>query len=222
MATGDYEIAHATASAPAPVRVTVGVHNGVGPSAATFASRIVRALEDLSRRYGPYPWSTLHMAIVPGLGSAGIEYPTMILQGVESLDFATTHEVAHQWFYSLVGSNPARHPWMDEGVTMYSNAITDDTIDFFLDQDIPSTVAGHMGEPMTFWDEHQDDYFEGIYLQAVHAFDALGPSARVDCALTRYVAANAYGIAHPVDLLDALAAEIPGARSTLRTFGIRP
>ena len=220
LAAGDFETATGTAHAPTPVRVLVGVHASVGPPAKSFVDHAALALERLSRRFGPYPWPTLSMAIVPGLGSAGIEYPTMIFQGDRSLSFATTHEVAHQWFYSLVGSNPARHPWMDESLATYSNAISDDTIDFFRDASIPGEVAHRLGAPMSFWDRHEDAYFEGVYVQGVKALDSLGSAATVDCALKKYVAAHAYGIAEPDDLLDALTDQIPRARARLRSFGV--
>jgi Peptidase family M1 domain len=220
LATGDFERSTATVNAPDRVRVIVGVHDGIGPPAERFASQVTRALDLLSERFGPYPWDTLNMAIVPGLGSAGIEYPTMIFQGDESLLFATTHEVGHQWFYSLVGSNPARHPWMDESLAMWSNAISDDIMDFIERAEIPPDVEGRLGQPMSFWDQHQEAYFLGVYVQGVRALAALGPPAKVDCALKRYVAAHAYGIAEPADLLDALDDRIPGARATLGDFGV--
>jgi hypothetical protein len=109
---------------------------------------------------------------------------------------------------------------MDESLAMWSNAITDDIMGFIAGTDVPPEVEGRLGEPMSFWDQHQDAYFTGVYVQGVKALAALGPPAKVDCALKKYVAAHAYAIAEPADLLDALEARIPGARKTLRRFGI--
>ncbi|MCS6856165.1 MAG: M1 family metallopeptidase [Sandaracinaceae bacterium] len=35
-------------------------------------------------------------------------------------EFVTAHEVAHQWWHGLVGSDSRRHPWIDEALAQYS------------------------------------------------------------------------------------------------------
>jgi aminopeptidase N len=37
----------------------------------------------------------------------------------ESLDGVITHEVGHNWFMSMLGSNERAHTWMDEGLNTY-------------------------------------------------------------------------------------------------------
>ena len=56
--------------------------------------------------------------------SGGMEYPmiTLITQPGASeptLDAVITHEVGHNWFYGILGSNERDHPWMDEGLNTY-------------------------------------------------------------------------------------------------------
>lgn len=50
----------------------------------------------------------------------GMEYPNItVIGGVQSdrmLDIVITHEVGHNWFYGMLGSNERRHAWMDEGI----------------------------------------------------------------------------------------------------------
>jgi hypothetical protein len=75
---------------------------------------------------------------------------------------------------------------------------------------------------MSYWNGRQRRYFAEVYAGGVLALRSLGPPARVDCALRLYVARNAYRIAKPRDLLDALNAVFPGAESRLRRFGIHP
>jgi hypothetical protein len=50
---------------------------------------------------------------------------------------------------------------------------------------------------------------------------ALGDDARVDCALRRYVRANAYTVSTPNRLLDALRVDLPNAERVLTGFGAR-
>ena len=57
-------------------------------------------------------------------GDGGMEYPQLIMitgyRGDASLAGVTAHEVAHQWFYGLLGSNETREAFMDEGFTSYA------------------------------------------------------------------------------------------------------
>ena len=91
----------------------------------SVAGRARSALEALADRFGPYPWPSLNLAVVPDLDRVGIEYPTMIFLGENGIARTTTHEVAHQWFYSLVGNDQARDPVLDEGLATYSQAELD-------------------------------------------------------------------------------------------------
>jgi hypothetical protein len=221
VAAAEFDVVRATVDAPDPVEVTVGVTAGLEADPGEFRDAIVRALRDLSHRYGAYPWTTFSMAIMPDLDRSGIEYPSMVFQGDRSLRMATTHEVAHSWFYGLVGNNQARDPWLDEGVTSWAQARGDRILDFFRDFRIPDEVSGRMGRRMTYWDRHESDYYAGVYVQGVKALDALGDARKTDCALKRYVAANAYEVATTDDLVDALSRSFPRAARVLARYGAR-
>ncbi len=221
LATGRFDTATATARAPEPVRVIVGVDRAVGESPEPYRNAAVRALESLAARYGPYPWPSFNLAITPGLAHAGIEYPSFVMQGEETLGIVTNHEVAHQWFYSLVGSNPAREPWLDEGLTTYAQSRIDSQIDLFASEPVPVPARNRLGAGMRYWDGHQDVYFQGVYAQGVKALAAVGPPDVIDCGLRRYVSANAYSIADSSDLIRALEAEAAGAGRILGRFGVR-
>ncbi len=84
------------------------------------------ALADYCRQFGPYPFNELDV-VETGTTAGGVEYPGMVAisdqfyQEVGGfLEFATAHEVGHQWWYSLVGSDQVNHPWLDEALTNYS------------------------------------------------------------------------------------------------------
>jgi hypothetical protein len=56
--------------------------------------------------------------------SGGMEYPTITLitepgAGPEALDIVIAHEVGHNWFMSMIGTNERSHAWMDEGLNTY-------------------------------------------------------------------------------------------------------
>lgn len=56
--------------------------------------------------------------------SGGMEYPMVTLitspdAKVETLDAVIAHEIGHNWFMSMLGSNERKHTWMDEGLNSY-------------------------------------------------------------------------------------------------------
>ena len=76
-----------------------------------------------SEKVGAYPWP--HVTAVQSALSAGggMEYPMITVIGLsgdpQALDEVITHEVGHNWFYGILGSNERDHAWMDEGLNSY-------------------------------------------------------------------------------------------------------
>ncbi|MGH9179394.1 MAG: hypothetical protein ACRD0N_12680, partial [Acidimicrobiales bacterium] len=221
LSVGHFNLASGTANAPQPVQVTVGVHAGLGDSPGAYLSRIVRALEEFSRRFGPYPWPTYTLAVTPTL-SGGIEYPMHVLQGPGTTGRTTSHEVAHMWFYGLVVNNQGRDPWMDEGLATYAEGRFEGTLNSLKATSIPAGGQGRVGEPMAFWEPRQSIYYRSVYVQGAQAVAALGDADLVDCALRVYVARNAYRVARPKDLVDAADDVFPNAAEVLSRYGVRP
>ncbi len=58
-----------------------------------------------------------------GRRGGGMEYPMITLIGTTSspfeLDVVIAHEVGHNWFYGILGSNERDHAWMDEGINSF-------------------------------------------------------------------------------------------------------
>jgi len=219
---GQFRTAANVLYAPDPITVTVAVEHGVATPPAQLLERIDETLGALTARYGPYPWKTFSLALVNVLGHSGIEYPNLVMEGAEGIDRVTTHEVAHQWFYSLVGNDQARDPWLDETLATWAAAQVDGFLPFFRHLKINGVATDHVGFPMTYWDHHSRMYELGVYFRGVQAMAALGSPALVDCALGTYVAQRAYAIATPGDLLAALDSVLPGASAKLAPFGIHP
>jgi hypothetical protein len=66
-------------------------------------------------------------------GAGGVELPALSLiakslSGAGGMfEFTCYHEVAHQWWQALVGSDPRRAPWVDEALAQFSaELITED------------------------------------------------------------------------------------------------
>ncbi len=84
---------------------------------------ISRTLKYMSQWVGEYPYSTCTAVDVTEASGDGMEYPTITAIGSYGdpfeLDVTIVHEVAHNWFYGILGSNERYHPWMDEGFTNF-------------------------------------------------------------------------------------------------------
>ena len=82
-----------------------------------------------SDHIGNYPYNLAQVVITPLEAGGGMEYPTITNCG--SIDRTTIiHEVGHNWFYGILGSNERDHPWMDESLnTYYENRCSQEQID---------------------------------------------------------------------------------------------
>ena len=218
VAVGRFTVVSTTTRAPNPVVVTVAVHDHVD-DADRYLGQIVADMADLSARFGPYPWPSYTVSITPDL-SGGIEFPMHVLQGPGTNDRTTPHELAHMWFYGLVGNNQAAHPYLDEGLATYAEGRTLGTLGSMASKSIPSDGRGHAGEPMTYWEHRSKSYYRSVYVQTAVALARLGDLDRVDCALARYVDENAYRLATPDDLARALDEVFTDWRPTLAAAGL--
>jgi len=84
-----------------------------------------RQLEILNDLVGPYPYPELDVVDVPG-AFGGIEYPGIVFVGTLGTDWViepTVHEVAHQWFYALIGGDQLHEPWLDEALATYAEVL---------------------------------------------------------------------------------------------------
>jgi hypothetical protein len=82
------------------------------------------------QHFGAYPYRTFSLAEVDLPASyGGMEYPGLIfvssaLQIQDPFEGSPTdallgHEIAHQWFYSVVGDDQVQDPWLDEAFASY-------------------------------------------------------------------------------------------------------
>jgi hypothetical protein len=79
----------------------------------------------LNEHIGLYPYLELDLVDAPGV-YGGIEYPGLVFIGtMGSLNVIrpTIHEVAHQWFYGLIGDDQLYEPWLDEAAATYAEAL---------------------------------------------------------------------------------------------------
>jgi hypothetical protein len=90
--------------------------------AIDYTNRAVKFYSDI---VGEYPYSNVTVVQADYKGS-DMEYPMVTVIGSAGygggLDNVITHEVGHNWFYGVLGSNERDHPWMDEGWNTYMDS----------------------------------------------------------------------------------------------------
>ncbi len=96
------------------------------PGTLTFARG---AFASFTRRFGPYPYTVFNVTASP-TQALGVEYPQVVAIAVELYDPHSTsfdylegvivHEIAHQWWYGIVGDDQVNQPWLDEAMAQYA------------------------------------------------------------------------------------------------------
>jgi hypothetical protein len=117
LAVGPFRVVEATEGA-VKVRVFAGPRVPGIRRSVRVARRAVRLL---GGRLGPYDSTELDVVLLRrsfAMGGAGMEYPELIFS--LPVPEVVTHEVAHQWWFGLVGNNQYREPWLDESFAQYS------------------------------------------------------------------------------------------------------
>jgi hypothetical protein len=200
-------------------------HSGTRVTGTDWAKQIGQEIGALQTLLGPYPYADIWATIVPTQND-GVEFPQALqLANTRRRDTPAllAHELAHQWFYSLVGNNQARDPWLDESLATLAQAIAASQQDQYQLADIPDRYIGQMGNPMQFWADNGgfDQYVRGVYDQGAATLLAARNQVGADTfdpALRAYINANAHRIATPNDVAAAFH-DLPQVLDLLRVHG---
>jgi hypothetical protein len=84
---------------------------------------VSRSVEFYSEKVGEYEYPRAQAVCGALKAGGGMEYPMVTViaatGSAKSLDNVIMHEVGHNWFYGMLGSNERDHGWMDEGFNTY-------------------------------------------------------------------------------------------------------
>ncbi|HEY0245953.1 MAG TPA: M1 family metallopeptidase, partial [Mucilaginibacter sp.] len=79
-----------------------------------------KSIEYFSEKWFVYPYP---VAINEAGAAGGMEYPGIVFDGLRDkgsqLYWVTAHEIGHNWFPMIVGSDERRYGWMDEGFNTF-------------------------------------------------------------------------------------------------------
>ncbi|MHB8112158.1 MAG: M1 family aminopeptidase, partial [Bellilinea sp.] len=196
-------------------------------SRAEVMQAAVEALSLFSQTFGPLPYNELDIIAAPLNNASGVEYPGLILVG-ESLynsrslphilPMATAHEIAHQWWYAVVGNDVLQHPWLDESLATYSAQLyllNHDPVFYrgalreFRKQvtDLEAEIGVQpLDQSVADLSNLERAYAIVAYLKGNLFFEALREeigAAEFNAALQAYYRENSYQIASPADLLES-------------------
>ena len=214
VAVGPFRTAKATVAG-----TTLQVGTAPDKTPQRLLTEAERGVRELVARYGPPPFGSISLARLP-ISGGGIEYPGAIML-LDDNRVVTVHELAHQWFYAMVGNSQARDPWLDEAFAT------------FAEEEIDGTTAatrgalklpGKVGDSTTHYGGDERAYYDTTYGKGAAALIAAreaGPPAKFDAAMRCYVNANAWRIATPADLAEALAG-LPASTKVLQDAGALP
>ncbi len=182
------------------------------------------ALRTFEKRVGAYPYRDLDIIETPTT-AGGIEYPGVAViarslyrdaKNRDFFEFVIAHEVAHQWFYGVVGNDQVNEPWVDEALVQYLTLIYYEDVkgdgaaqtilrDFFLAPYRRAKGAGQdkpVNLPVRAYTEQQ--YSDIVYGKGPLFFDAIRKQmgdALFFKFLQTYFARYRYKIATGDDLL---------------------
>jgi len=189
-----------------------------------------KALQTYNELFGLYPFSEFDVMATPTT-AGGIEYPGLIVMNRNYYDekggnfeFTAAHEVAHQWWYSMVGSDQVDEPWLDEALTQYSTiiyfeemhgkrvaeTILESHFEGVYQQVIEEGRDAVVAQPVAAFSP--EDYGPIIYCKGPLFFHTLRQQVGDDTyfeIMRRYLEQHKYGIATPESFL-AVAEEVSG------------
>ncbi len=87
----------------------------------------VKVMDEFSNMFGDYPYKSVNI-VKTNFCFGGMEYPNLVyisdaIQDESTYQYCIVHELAHQWWYSLVGNNEYEEAWLDESLTEYSTVL---------------------------------------------------------------------------------------------------
>ncbi|WP_412542310.1 putative Ig domain-containing protein [Longispora sp. K20-0274] len=174
------------------------------------------AVDAHSARFGAYPYAELDAVIDNNFWFGGMEYPGFVMDLVSNV--ALPHEIAHQWFYGIVGDDQYSTPWLDEGFTDYATDLYRG-IDGAGCSISWASSAEKLTNNMGYWDAHSSRYSTVIYGYGkctLHDLRRLIGTTAMTTLMHDYAASHWYGVSTVADF--KAAAQAAAGSTDLTSF----
>ena len=174
-------------------------------SARTVLAEARRAVAAFSSRFGPYGADELDVVEGAVATFGGMEYPELVMTNPRAS--AVMHEVAHQWWYGIVGDDEWREPWLDESLASYAERSQHDQLGG-CDHARPfGTTTARLDASMSYWTRHPFAYGEVVYGGGACAIASLAAdwgAPAVDALLRSVVESHRFGILTTAAMIAAI------------------
>lgn len=85
------------------------------------------AVETFNEMFGVYPYNQLSI-VKSNFLHGGMEFPNLVMISDSVIDevdyqYVIIHEIAHQWWFGVVGNDQFNHAWQDEALAEYSSLL---------------------------------------------------------------------------------------------------
>ena len=189
----------------------------------------IDSIKTFSRIFGEYPYDVINV-VESNFVHGGMEYPNMVLIS-DAVDVQSdyinviVHEIAHQWWYGIVGNNEFQYGWLDESLTEYSTLLfyeenpsynvntkeliknTTNSYVTFVDiyKKVFDTVDTSMNRKLNEY-TNESEYVYIAYVKGMLMFDSLNEvlgREKFLKAVQTYYNDNKFSIATPDDLIEA-------------------
>jgi peptidase M1-like protein len=200
-----------------PVRLRRFSIPGTPASAVRRTLRIAAlSMDRYAGWYGPYGRPEVDLVEGPGEvahGGVAMEYPELVLTPAQST--AIAHELAHQWFYSIVGDDQWTEPWLDESFAEFSAARLPpgEVPNRLRDCHVPNAADTPLDANMARMTGVGGRYVRVVYIGGACTLRALQRAlgaTRFDAFMRRLVATHRDGVDTTAEFVAALRAADPG------------
>jgi hypothetical protein len=164
-----------------------------------------RSMDAFSAAFGTYPYPEVDAVFADFRSFGGMEYPQLVLSVPDR--YILAHELAHQWWYGIVGDDQFDEPWVDETFASWSMTYPWEPSVGCRMYRWPSDAA-RLSSAMSYWMDHPDEYWV-VYWQGACMLATLADAFGVDRFLEilhDYAAAHWFGVATTADVQAAFEA----------------
>jgi hypothetical protein len=178
-------------------------HDVTREAAKTALGYSISSLDAYSAAFGTFPYPEMDVVLTGFTEFGGMEYPTIIFTNPEKITIS--HELAHQYWYGIVGDDQFSSPWLDESFATWTSYLPFGGWRRCSNYRWPSSHA-RITNDMSYWLRHPSQYdtiYSGGGCMLANLADLFGLQRFVD-VLEVYAQGHWFGVTRTDDFKAAI------------------